>query len=92
MLCWMRTTDRVDEPFPARARRHAAETGRTLTAVPEDALRKSRQRRVDAGERHPPIIVRRPCGETGAGGNLVQDANFAAPAAASHAAHIEVRQ
>jgi hypothetical protein len=142
MLCWMRTTDRVDEHLLARAGRRAAETGRTLTAVLEDALRKSLQRRADrskrarvgfttakgsgvrdgvdhddsaplpdatgswvvlaelpnamrveSGERLRPIIFRRLCGETGAEGNLVQDATFAAPAAeASHAALIEVLQ
>jgi hypothetical protein len=35
----MRTTIRLDEALLARAKAHAARTGRTLTAVIEDALR-----------------------------------------------------
>jgi hypothetical protein len=41
----MRTTVRLDEHLLAAAKRRAAETGRTLTAVLEDALRESLARR-----------------------------------------------
>ena len=41
----MRTTVRLDERLLAEAKRRAAETGRTLTAVIEDALRESLARR-----------------------------------------------
>ncbi len=41
----MRTTVRLDEHLLARAKQQAAETGRTLTAVLEDALRESLARR-----------------------------------------------
>lgn len=37
----MRTTIRLDEQLLAEAKRRAAETGRTFTAVVEDALRQS---------------------------------------------------
>ena len=35
----MRTTLRLNEPLLAEAKKYAAETGKTLTAVIEDALR-----------------------------------------------------
>jgi hypothetical protein len=41
----MRTTVRLDERLLAEAKKHAAETGRTLTAVLEDALREALARR-----------------------------------------------
>lgn len=41
----MRTTIRVDDTLLAQAKKTAAESGRTLTAVIEDALRESLQRR-----------------------------------------------
>jgi post-segregation antitoxin (ccd killing protein) len=41
----MRTTIRLDERLLAEAKRYALETGRTLTAVIEDALRESLARR-----------------------------------------------
>jgi hypothetical protein len=41
----MRTTVRLDEHLLAQAKRHAAESGKTLTAVLEDALRASLARR-----------------------------------------------
>jgi hypothetical protein len=41
----MRTTVRLDERLLAEAKKHAAETGRTLTAVLEDALRETLARR-----------------------------------------------
>lgn len=37
----MRTTIRLDDQLLARAKEHAARTGRTLTAVIEDALRRA---------------------------------------------------
>lgn len=49
----MRTTLRIDDHLLAEAKRYAAETGRTLTAVVEDALRErlARHRRGEAGRR-----------------------------------------
>jgi hypothetical protein len=41
----MRTTVRLDERLLAEAKQHAAETGRTLTALLEDALRETLGRR-----------------------------------------------
>ena len=45
MLRCMRTTVRLDERLLAKAKRYAAETGRTLTAVLEDALREALARK-----------------------------------------------
>jgi hypothetical protein len=41
MLLCMRTTIRLDDALLAEAKSHAAKTGRTLTALIEDALRAS---------------------------------------------------
>ncbi len=41
----MRTTIRLDDRLLAEAKRHAAETGRTLTGLIEDALREVLARR-----------------------------------------------
>ena len=41
----MRTTIRVDDQLLAEAKKYALETGRTLTAVMEDALREKLARR-----------------------------------------------
>ena len=41
----MRTTVRLDEHLLAEAKRHAAESGKTLTTVLEEALRESLARR-----------------------------------------------
>ncbi len=49
----MRTTVRLDERLLAEAKKHAADTGRTLTAVLEDALRESLARRRRSAERKP---------------------------------------
>jgi len=49
----MRTTIRLDERLLAEAKKHAAETGRTLTAVLEDALRETLARRSARGKRKP---------------------------------------
>jgi len=47
----MRTTVRLDDKLLAEAKKCAAETGRTLTAVLEDALRESLSRRRAHGSR-----------------------------------------
>jgi predicted transcriptional regulator len=47
----MRTTVRLDQHLLAQAKKRAAETGRTLTAVLEEALRESLQRRTRASRR-----------------------------------------
>lgn len=49
----MRTTVRLDEHLLARAKRHAAESGKTLTAVLEDALRESLARRDNVAKSKP---------------------------------------
>ena len=49
----MRTTIRVDDHLLAQAKRHAVETGKTLTAVFEDALRESLARRASAAKAKP---------------------------------------
>lgn len=41
----MRTTIRLDPALLAQAKRHALETGRTLTALIEDAIRQALARR-----------------------------------------------
>lgn len=49
----MRTTVRLDERLLVEAKRHAAETGRTLTAVLEEALRATLARRATRLKRKP---------------------------------------
>ena len=49
----MRTTVRLDERLLAEAKKRAAETGRTLTAVLEDALRETLARRSTRPKRKP---------------------------------------
>lgn len=49
----MRTTVRLDQHPLAAAKKRAAETGRTLTSLLEEALRESLQRRTRAGKRAP---------------------------------------
>ena len=46
----MRTTVRLDEHLLAEAKKRAAESGRTLTAVLEDALREALARRAPRGK------------------------------------------
>lgn len=46
----MRTTVRLDPHLLAAAKKRAAESGRTLTAVLEDALREALARRAPAGK------------------------------------------
>jgi len=59
----MRTTIRLDDALLRDAKTHAAQTGRTLTAVIEDALRASLQRSHSRPER--PIPVFRPVRHSG---------------------------
>lgn len=47
----MRTTVRLDERLLAEAKKRAAETGRTLTALLEDALRETLARRPTRGKK-----------------------------------------
>jgi Ribbon-helix-helix protein, copG family len=47
----MRTTIRLDEHLLAKAKAHATRSGRTLTALIEDALRQELQRRPASAER-----------------------------------------
>lgn len=47
----MRTTIRLDDHLLAAAKRHAAETGRTLTALVADALRETLARRARPARR-----------------------------------------
>jgi hypothetical protein len=49
----MRTTVRLDEHLLAEAKKHAAETGRTLTAVIEESLREALARRRGSRSRRP---------------------------------------
>jgi hypothetical protein len=49
----MRTTIRVEDHLLAQAKRRAAETGKTLTEVFEDALRESLERRSAAAKAKP---------------------------------------
>ena len=49
----MRTTVRLDERLMAAAKKRAAETGRTLAAVLEDALRETFARRPTRVRRRP---------------------------------------
>ena len=49
----MRTTVRLDERLLAEAKKRAAETGRTLAAVLEDALRETLARRSTRVKRRP---------------------------------------
>lgn len=51
MFGHMRTTIRLDEHLLAKAKAHAARSGRTLTALIEHALRQELQRRPPAAAR-----------------------------------------
>jgi hypothetical protein len=52
----MRTTIRLDEQLLAETKRLAAETGQTMTAVIEDALRQMLARQKQLAER-PPVYL-----------------------------------
>jgi predicted transcriptional regulator len=56
MLRCMRTTVRLDDHLLAEAKKQAAETGKTLTAVLEQALRESLARR--SGPKATPKSIR----------------------------------
>ncbi len=60
MLCCIRTTIRLDEQLLREAKVLAARTGRTLTAVIEDALRASFQRTQVVADEHASLPVFRP--------------------------------
>ena len=49
----MRTTVRLDDHLLAEAKKHAAETGKTLTSVLEQALRESLARRSQKAKSKP---------------------------------------
>jgi len=49
MLLFMRTTIRLDDALLRHAKAHAARTGRTLTALIEDALRAALAPRAEPG-------------------------------------------
>ena len=49
----MRTTVRLDEHLLAEAKKHAAESGKTLTTVLEEALRESLARRKTRAKTNP---------------------------------------
>lgn len=53
MLCRMRTTVRLDDQLLKSAKRFAHDTGKSLTAVIEDALRQILSRRVIRQPRKP---------------------------------------
>lgn len=54
----MRTTVRLDDRVLAEAKKYAAETGRTLTSVLEDALRETLARRSARAEGIRPVRLR----------------------------------
>lgn len=62
----MRTTIRLDDDLLTAAKRHAVETGRTLTAVIEDALRQALARRAPGGR---PVATELPVAR---GGGVLQ--------------------
>ena len=53
MFRCMRTTVRLDERLLAAAKKHAAETGRTFTALLEDSLRETLARKAARRSRKP---------------------------------------
>ena len=58
----MRTTVRLDDQLLADAKRLAAETHRSLTAIIEDALREMLARKQNSGER-PPVKLKTVTGQ-----------------------------
>ena len=54
----MRTTVRLDDRVLAEAKKYAAETGRTLTSVLEDALRETLARRSARAKGRRPVRLR----------------------------------
>ena len=53
MLCCMRTTIRIDDQLLKETKQLAAKTGKTLTAVIEDALRETLARQEEGQQRVP---------------------------------------
>jgi len=53
----MRTTVRLDEHLLRSAKEHAAKTGRTLTAVIEEALRRTLEAAAPVADREPYRVV-----------------------------------
>ena len=53
MLCCMRTTIRLDDQLLKKTKQLAAKTGKTLTAVIEDALRETLARQQENDQREP---------------------------------------
>ena len=53
MLCCMRTTIRLDDQLLKKTKQLAAKTGKTLTAVIEDALRETLARQKENDQREP---------------------------------------
>jgi hypothetical protein len=53
----MRTTIRIDEALLREAKEKAARTGKSLTALIEDALRESLARQPDAAAREPVRLI-----------------------------------
>jgi hypothetical protein len=70
----MRTTVRLDPHLLAKAKKVAAESGRTLSAVIEDALRESFARRKEATREEKVRIPTFPCGSLQPGVNLDSNA------------------
>lgn len=66
----MRTTVRIHEPLLADAKKYAAETGKTLTAVIEDALRETLARRRQINKRRPMRLPTLPGGRLQPGVDL----------------------
>lgn len=60
----MRTTVRLDDELLSQAKRHAAETGTTLTALIEDSLRERLYRRREH-TRSSELVRLRTCGGNG---------------------------
>jgi len=61
----MRTTVRINEQLLAEAKKRAAETGRTLTSMLEEALRESLQRQAAAARARPRKLTLKTVGGTG---------------------------
>lgn len=66
----MRTTIRIDDRLLAEAKAQAARSGRTLTAVVEDALRAALRRRERPGGTRPPDLPTSPGGRLQPGVDL----------------------
>ena len=72
----MRTTIRLDDQLLAEAKQLAAQTGRTLTAVIEDALREVLSRRKNRAKTKPVRLIRAGLGGLQPGVNLDSNAEL----------------